>query len=98
MAVSTDGGLTWKAHHVAPPTTVQDNFQGCTIRTDSHGNVYAFFTHFSNTSNNGAQTLVTSSNGGTTWGQRADALTAGAANRQWGRPQRRPRWLPPVAL
>src|SRR5262252_1858437 len=40
VAVSTDGGLTWKAHHVAPPTTAKAVHQGCTVRTDSHGNVY----------------------------------------------------------
>jgi hypothetical protein len=74
VAVSTDGGQTWKTHHVAPPTTVQDNFQGCTIRTDSHGNVYDFITHFSNTSNNGAQTLVKSTTGGDNWGQPVDFM------------------------
>jgi hypothetical protein len=76
VAVSTDGGVTWKAHHVAPPTTaVPQGFrQGCTVRTDSHGNVFAFFTHFSETSNTGAQTLVTSSTGGATWGQPVDFM------------------------
>src|SRR5262249_58572487 len=63
VAVSTDGGQTWKAHHVAPPNSAK-TLDGCTVRTDSHGNVYAFFTHFSTTSNDGTQTLVTSSNGG----------------------------------
>jgi len=81
VAVSTDGGQTWTAHHVAPPTTSipQGVRQGCTVRTDSHGNVYAFFTHFSNTSNNGAQTLVTSSNGGTTWGRPVDFMQMNAS-------------------
>ena len=77
VAVSTDGGLTWKAHHVAPPASAK-TLDGCTVRTDSHGNVYAFFTHFSNTSNNGAQTLVTSSNGGTTWGTPVDFMPMNA--------------------
>src|SRR5262249_9705754 len=71
VAVSTDGGLTWKAHHVAPPNA-DKTLDGCTVRTDSNGNVYAFFTHFSNTSNNGAQTLVTSSHGGPPCGGRVD--------------------------
>jgi hypothetical protein len=78
VAVSTDGGLTWKAHHVAPPNAVK-TLDGCTVRTDSHGNVYAFFTHFSTTSNDGAQTMVTSSNGGTTWGRPVDFMQMNAS-------------------
>jgi hypothetical protein len=78
VAVSTDGGMTWTAHHVAPPATSipQGVRQGCTVRTDSHGNVYAFFTHFpSTTSNlNGAQTLVKSTTGGDTWGRPVDFM------------------------
>ena len=76
VAVSTDGGQTWKAHHVAPPTTAapQGFRQGCTVRTDSHGVAYAFFTHFSETSNNGTQTLVTSVTGGDTWGKPVDFM------------------------
>jgi hypothetical protein len=78
VAVSTDGGQTWTAHHVAPPvTSVPQGFhQGCTVRTDSHGNVFAFFTHFpSLTSNlNGAQTLVKSTTGGATWGRPVDFM------------------------
>ena len=79
VAVSADGGQTWKAHHVAPPTTVKAVRQGCTIRTDSHGNVYDFITHFSNTSNNGAQTLVKSTTGGDTWGQPVDFMQMNAS-------------------
>jgi hypothetical protein len=76
VAVSTDGGQTWTSHHVAPPTTAapQGFRQGCTVRTDSHGVVYAFFTHFSETSNVGAHTLVTSFTGGATWGRSADFM------------------------
>jgi len=77
VAVSTDGGLTWTPHHVAPATTAtpQGNRTGCTVRTDSHGAVYAFFTHFSATSHTGAQTMVTSSTGGATWGRPVDFMT-----------------------
>ncbi len=77
VAVSTDGGQTWIAHHVAPPVTaVPHGFrQGCTVRTDSHGNVFAFFTHFSETSNTGAHTMVTSLDGGATWGRPEDIVT-----------------------
>jgi hypothetical protein len=76
VAVSTDGGRTWKSHHVAPPTTaVSRGFhQGCTVRTDSHGVVYAFFTHFSETSNTGAQTMVKSFTGGATWSRPVDFM------------------------
>ena len=78
VAVSTDGGETWKAHHVAPPTTAipQGVHQGCTVRTDSHGNVYAFFTHFPTLASNlnGAQTLVKSTTGGDTWGRPVDFM------------------------
>jgi hypothetical protein len=79
IAVSADGGLTWKTHSVAPPTTVRSDFQGCTVRTDSHGNVYDFFTHFSNTSNNGAQTVVKSTTGGNSWGQPVDFMQMNAS-------------------
>ena len=79
IAVSADGGQTWKTHRVAPPTTVKNNFQGCTIRTDSHGNVYDFITHFSNTSNNGAQTMIKSTTGGNSWGRPVDFMQMNAA-------------------
>jgi hypothetical protein len=80
VAVSADGGLTWKAHQVAPPTTAtpQGVRQGCTVRTDSQGVVHAFFTHFSQTSNDGAQTMVTSSTGGDTWGRPVDFMPMNA--------------------
>jgi hypothetical protein len=76
VAVSTDGGQTWKAHHVAPPTTTtrQGFHQGCTFRTDSHGVAHAFFTHFSETSNVGTQTMVKSFTGGATWGRPTDFM------------------------
>jgi hypothetical protein len=76
VAVSTDGGETWKAHHVAPPTTASPHGfrQGCTVRTDSHGVVYAFFAHFSETSNTGAQTMVKSFTGGATWRRPIDFM------------------------
>src|SRR5260370_6194895 len=81
VAVSTDGGLTWTPNHVAPPvTSVPQGFrQACTVRTASHGTVYPSFTHFSNTSNNGAQTMVTSSTGGATWDRPVDIMQMNAA-------------------
>ena len=76
VAVSTDGGRTWKSRHVLPPvTSVPHGFhQGCTVRTDSKGVAYAFFTHFSETSNTGAHTMVKSFTGGATWGRGRDVV------------------------
>ena len=44
VARSTDGGSTWAQKQVGPATSNGINSQpdGCTIRTDSHGNVYVF--------------------------------------------------------
>jgi hypothetical protein len=41
---STDGGSTWTVTQVGPASSNSINSQpdGCTIRTDSHGNVYVF--------------------------------------------------------
>jgi hypothetical protein len=75
VAVSTDGGRTWKSHHVIPPTAAASHgfHQGCTVRTDSHGVVYAFFTHFG-TGVIGAQTMVKSYDGGATWSRPVDIM------------------------
>jgi hypothetical protein len=77
VAVSTDGGVQWTAHSVIPPTTARTRgfHQGCTVRTDSNGVVYAFFTHFSETSNVGAHTMVRSFDGGHTWTPPRDVVT-----------------------
>jgi hypothetical protein len=76
VGVSTDGGKTWTSRRVAPPTTATPRGfrQGCTVRTDSNGVVYAFFTHFSETSNTGAQTMIKSFDGGATWGRPRDVM------------------------
>ena len=76
VATSTDGGITWKDHQVAPPLTNSQHgaLDGCTVRTDSHGVVYVFFTHFSGTGLQGAHTLIQSFDGGQTWGQPRDVL------------------------
>jgi hypothetical protein len=44
VARSGDGGATWAANQVGPATSNGINSQpdGCTVRTDSHGNVYVF--------------------------------------------------------
>jgi hypothetical protein len=44
VARSTDGGSTWVQKQVGPGSDNRINSQpdGCTVRTDSHGNVYVF--------------------------------------------------------
>jgi hypothetical protein len=44
VATSADGGSTWTQKQVGPATSNGVNSQpdGCTVRTDSHGNVYVF--------------------------------------------------------
>jgi len=44
VARSTDGGSTWVQQQVGPATDngISSQPDGCTVRTDSHGNVYVF--------------------------------------------------------
>jgi hypothetical protein len=44
VARSTDGGSTWVQKQVGPATNngISGQPDGCTVRTDSHGNVYVF--------------------------------------------------------
>jgi hypothetical protein len=72
VATSTGGGVTWTARAVAP----LENFQhgahfGCTVRTDSHGVVYAFFNHYVfGLPGVGTHTIVKSFDDGHTWTRR----------------------------
>jgi hypothetical protein len=78
VAVSADGGETWTARVVAPPVAnfQRGSHQGCTIRTDSHGVVYAFFTHFQvGTPGSGTHTMIKSFNGGQTWTRPVEILS-----------------------
>jgi hypothetical protein len=76
VATSTDGGVTWKDHQVAPPLTNSQHgaLDGCTVRTDSHGVVYVFFTHFAGSGLHGTHTLIQSFDGGQTWRQPRDIV------------------------
>ena len=70
VAVSHDGGDTWRQHQIsAAANNGQRNPEdGCTIRTDSHGNAYVFGEGTS--SSNGKQVfemMSRSTNGGQTW-------------------------------
>jgi hypothetical protein len=75
VAISTDGGDTWKTKQVTQAAT---NFQhgsrsGATIRTDSHGVVYVFFAHFQiGTPGIGTHAMVKSYDGGQTWTRPVD--------------------------
>jgi hypothetical protein len=69
VSTSSDGGVTWKQHQVAPAIAngQQGAYDGCTVRTDSHGAVYVFFTHFGGTSLAGFHSVIKSLDGGQTW-------------------------------
>lgn len=76
VATSADGGITWTDRQVAPPTANAQHgaYDGCTVRTDSHGVVYAFFTHFGGSSLVGAHAVVKSYDGGATWTKPRDVV------------------------
>jgi hypothetical protein len=80
VAVSGDGGSTWATHGVAPPVnSPTEGFRlGCTVRTDSRGVVYVFFTRlaerFPSFGLEGSQTLIKSYDGGATWTEPVEFL------------------------
>jgi hypothetical protein len=76
VSTSRDGGVTWKQHQVAPAiaNARQGAYDGCTVRTDSHGVVYVFFTHFGGTSLAGFHTVIRSLDGGQTWRKPQDVV------------------------
>jgi hypothetical protein len=72
VAVSRDGGQTWDERPVgaAANNAKRNPVDGCTIRTDSQGNAYAF--GIGTNSSQGKQTfelMSVSSNGGQSWSQ-----------------------------
>jgi hypothetical protein len=71
VGTSRDGGDTWTVRQVSSAANngQRNPLDGCTIRTDSHGNVYVF--GIGTLSSSGRQPfefMVKSTNGGATWG------------------------------
>ncbi len=70
VAVSHDGGNTWQQHQVsaAADNSQRNPTDGCTIRTDSHGNAYVFgIGTVQNAGKQDFELMSVSSNGGQTW-------------------------------
>jgi hypothetical protein len=71
VAVSSDGGNTWKQKQATSAVSnARHGFKdGATIRTDSHGVVYLFYVNFAvgGTPGIGAHMMVKSFDGGHTW-------------------------------
>ena len=75
VSTSTDGGDTWTKRQVAnAATNVQQGFRaGCSLRTDSHGVVYLFYTRFQvGLPGLGTHVMQKSSDGGKHWTQPVD--------------------------
>ena len=76
---SRDGGDTWTMKQARSAASNRPNgFHGaCNVRTDSHGVVYLFYTHFAiGTPGLGAHTLQKSYDGGATWTKPRDFVAA----------------------
>jgi hypothetical protein len=70
VAVSHDGGNTWTQHQIsaAANNSQRNPEDGCTIRTDSHGNAYVFGVATSSSGGKHAfEMMSVSQNGGRTW-------------------------------
>jgi hypothetical protein len=81
VAVSSDGGSTWSEHLISPAAnnSQRNPMDGCTVRTDSHGNAYVFGV---GTSSSGGhlpfEMMSVSNDGGATWS--AQTPVAGPVN------------------
>jgi len=70
VAVSSDGGTSWTQHLVSPAANNSQHnpMDGCTVRTDSHGNAYVFGVGTSSSGGHLPFEMMTVSNdGGATW-------------------------------
>jgi hypothetical protein len=70
VAVSHDGGATWQQHSIsaAANNSQRNPTDGCTIRTDSHGNAYVFGIGTVSSQGKASFELMSrSTNGGGTW-------------------------------
>jgi hypothetical protein len=69
VATSTDGGASWTVRQASRATNNGQlpSFDGCTIRTDSHGNVFAFAVGADPATKQHFEYMLTSSNGGATF-------------------------------
>jgi hypothetical protein len=86
---STDGGVTWTTGQVGPATNNGNNSQpdGCTIRTDSNGNIYVFGIATRNGSS--FETMYKSTDGGVHFGSLrlvASTVAPGKFDPALGRP------------
>jgi hypothetical protein len=71
VGTSRDGGNTWTVRQVssAANNTQRNPLDGCTIRTDSHGNVYLFgIATLSSSGRQPFEFMVKSTDGGGSWG------------------------------
>jgi hypothetical protein len=71
-AVSHDGGDSWTVHQVTPAANngQRNPLDGCTVRTDSHGNAYVFGVATSSPDSHQAfEFMSVSKDGGSSWSQ-----------------------------
>jgi hypothetical protein len=102
VAVSHDGGDNWRQHQIsaAANNSQRNPTDGCTIRTDSHGNAYVFGVGtVPSTGNQAFELMSVSRNGGATWSRPepvAGPVTQPGAFDPGARParHRRRRWRP----
>jgi hypothetical protein len=84
VLVSRDGGSTWTDRQVTPATNnthSRNGFgrSGCTVRTDSAGNVYVFDYQFGFSATSAAAgqiQMITSTDGGSHWNRPVNLFTA----------------------
>jgi hypothetical protein len=84
VLTSRDGGSTWTQRQVSSSAANPNSRQGfgrsgCTVRTDSRGTAYVFWTQFAdavNTSGAGTIQMIQSTDGGATWSRPVNVTTA----------------------